>query len=204
MRIAALVTPALNQTPAGLPSRIGISANILPPTLKTGLSPKGCSWVTPGSAQAMGFDVGIAHRAQPSGSGGRCSAARAPLAVHRLDLAGDEADRHGQHRCIVGEAEAGDEIGNDVGGHHEIGQRRKQNAFDAAGRRRIDGAEIGRRRVFGEGDAAGEFGKLLPEAALDRAPVLRDHGGKLEPRTLGGLSGRFVAMTPISGLRRAD
>jgi len=63
-------------------------------------------------------------------------------------------------RNLVGEAQDDDKFRHDRRRHDEPGERREQYAAHAAGRCRIDHAEIGRRQIFGEGDAAGTFQKF--------------------------------------------
>lgn len=46
-------------------------------------------------------------------------------AVSRSDVRLHGGDRGGEHRDVVGEAEAEYEIGNGVGGQYEVGERRK-------------------------------------------------------------------------------
>ncbi len=62
----------------------------------------------------------------PSSPGGRPSAFRAASLWPGLHVARHEAYGGHQHGRVVGEAESGDDVGDEVDGHHEIGERGRE------------------------------------------------------------------------------
>src|SRR5207302_5664737 len=103
---------------------------------------------------------------------------------------------------IVGVAEAGDEIGYDVEGQDEIGERAIENGPRLQWRFGIDGAVVGGEKLVQEGNAAGVAAQLAPEALLG-ALLIALHPVALEERQLlaghGRKCGRAAAASQGAG-----
>src|SRR3546814_6413885 len=95
------------------------------------------------------------------------------LVVALADVAGHQADGGEEHCGIIGEAEAGDEVGHQVARHHEIGERGKQHRLHAARRLRVEGGVVGADRVLEERHPPNAAFQLGPEAALYPGPIAR-------------------------------
>jgi hypothetical protein len=96
-----------------------------------------------------------------SGKTAPCARKDAPrrIAMVGADMGRNEPDRGGEHRCIIGEADDRQHVGDQVEWQDEIGERGDQNELDATGRVAIEGTEIGREQVFGKG----QIGRKAPE-----------------------------------------
>ena len=88
-------------------------------------------------------------------------------------MPGHQRNDRRQHCGVVGEAEAGDDVGYGVHGHDEIGQRGEQHGAHPERSAAIHGAIIGGEEVSGERDAPRDAFELVPEFAAD---FLLPHG----------------------------
>jgi len=106
---------------------------------------------------------------------------------------------------IVGETEHGQHVGNGIHRQHEIGDGREQRRLHRQRCLVVEGAVIGRERLFGERHARGDLAQLLPEAAAQRIfIVIGTPIGVLSSchtGNVGSISGPRKA--PIVAVRRA-
>ena len=103
------------------------------------------------------------------------------------DVRADQSDSHRHDRGIVGEADTGDKIRDDIEGQDEVSQRRQQHGPYLGRRLRIDGAEISRCRILRERYLAGNPAQLGPEAVRDDAFVARENRRQLGRLRIGKL-----------------
>ena len=86
------------------------------------------------------------------------------VAVFGLDVARDHAERGGEHRGVVGEAQHRHHVRHEIERQDEIGQRAEQRRLHMAGRLPIERAVIGAEQFFGEWQAGCDALELGPEA----------------------------------------
>ncbi|MNT70541.1 hypothetical protein D3C72_2089430 [compost metagenome] len=70
----------------------------------------------------------------------------------------------GDHRRVVGEADAGEDVGNGVDGHDEIGQRPQHDPLGGDGRLGVLGGVPGGQGLPCKGNARGGAAQFGPEA----------------------------------------
>jgi drug/metabolite transporter (DMT)-like permease len=123
-------------------------------------------------ARRSGGAAGAVLRAGTVCLPGGLSACRADggaraVAVARLDVRLDAADGDRQDRGVVGEAHPGDEVGDHVGGHDEIGERPHEDRLNLHRRLAVHRAVVGGDRFLEERHAPQGAAHLGPEAVLD-------------------------------------
>ena len=99
----------------------------------------------------------------------RCRAPPGRAEVGRLDVGADGLQRQHQHRRVIGEADAGQDVRDHVGRHDEVGECCEQHRLGIGRRRRIDGGIVGGNGLVDERHPAQGTADLLPEPALDVA-----------------------------------
>lgn len=91
--------------------------------------------------------------------------------VFLLDVRGHRLDRGVEHRGVVGEAGERDDVGDHVGGQHEVAQRAEQDRLGLERRLGVAGDVVAGDRVLEEGHLAQGALDLRPEAGLDAFPI---------------------------------
>ena len=95
-------------------------------------------------------------------------------------LLGDQPDRGGEHRRIIGEAEHRHHVGDEIERQDEIGDRAEQRDLHMARRLLVEGAVIGREQILGERQFGRHPLQLDPETPAHALAVLREAIGRLE------------------------
>ena len=90
-------------------------------------------------------------------------------------------------RRVVGVAQAGDEVGDGVDRHHEIGQRREHHPLGGERRLVVARAVPKRQRLAREGHVGGHLAHLRPEAAGHPPLVQPQHRGHQRAARRDGL-----------------
>ena len=89
-------------------------------------------------------------------------------------MRGDELDGGGEHRGIVRIADHWENIGNDIGRQHEVGERADEDGLYLERRLPIERAIIRGNQIFGERQLRREAPKLAPKSAPDLLLVGRE------------------------------
>ena len=93
------------------------------------------------------------------------------IAMRGKNVIGDQLDRGGEHRRVIGEAEHRQHVGNGIHRQHEIGDGAEQRHLHVPGRFLIERAVIGRQQILGEWNLRHDAAELAPEIAAQRAFV---------------------------------
>src|SRR3954453_8797889 len=136
-----------------------------------------------------GFRVALIHTALQRGAGG--------FAMFVRDVAGNHADRGGEHGGVIGEAENRHHVGDEIERQDEIGNRAEQRGLDMARRLPVERAVIGREQILRERQMRGDTLQLAPEAAAHALTIFRELIGRLET---DAVFGSHVRLTPRSSL----
>jgi hypothetical protein len=119
------------------------------------------------------------------------------VAVLRRDMHGNQPDRGGEDRRIIGETDERQHIGNEVERQHKVRERADQGDLNPARRVAIEGAEIGRDQILGKRQPRRESPQFRPEFAAEPGLLARQRGVVFD---VDSVSCEHLLITLIPGL----